>query len=331
MTLALSLAGMAAGIPLALYLVLAAKLVRGRRQVAAMEYRETWQQVEGLGEVSSLTLLPLSEIFAASDNLEVEPGVSYLVEADDSTILMDVGFNRDRKHPSPLLHNARQLGVDFSTLDMIFFSHLHLDHVGGMKEAQSRTFSISQGPVQIPPVPIMAPEPVTGSDHNPTETARVLQGPEKLAPGVASGGTVPRHLFIQGRTLEQSLVVNLKGKGLVVLVGCGHQTIEQILDDINNYFQQPVYAVAGGLHYPVHGGRVMLGPLNLQSLAGSDRLPGKSITEDDVEHAIEAMKHHGVVKVALSGHDTSDWALDRFAREWGDNFIQLKVGEKLTF
>ncbi len=40
-----------------------------------------------------------------------------------------------------------------------------------------------------------------------------------------------------------------------------------------------IVLIAGGLHYPVNGGRIMIGPINIQSIVGSDRPPWISTRE----------------------------------------------------
>jgi hypothetical protein len=47
-----------------------------------------------LSPVRTLEVLPLVDWYAAQDDLETESGVSYLVRADGTTILFDLGLNR---------------------------------------------------------------------------------------------------------------------------------------------------------------------------------------------------------------------------------------------
>jgi 7,8-dihydropterin-6-yl-methyl-4-(beta-D-ribofuranosyl)aminobenzene 5'-phosphate synthase len=132
-----------------------------------------------------------------------------------------------------------------------------------------------------------------------------------------------------GRTLENSLAVNVAGKGIALIVGCGHQTIERIIDRTRALFDEPIYAIIGGLHYPVYGGRIMIGPVNIQRIVGSDRPPWTGIRESDVDSAIAAIKAVSPKIVALSPHDSSDWCIDRFRQAFGEAYVDLKVGQEI--
>lgn len=63
---------------------------------------------------------------------------------------------------------------------------------------------------------------------------------------------LPRMLFWTGYVTEQVLVVNVAGFGLVLISGCGHPRIEQILGVTERVLDVPIRAVVGGLHLPVH-------------------------------------------------------------------------------
>ncbi len=53
-----------------------------------------------LTPVKMLEVLPLVDWYAARDNLKTESGVSYLVQADDTTFLFDLGLNRNDEKTS---------------------------------------------------------------------------------------------------------------------------------------------------------------------------------------------------------------------------------------
>ena len=152
---------------------------------------------------------------------------------------MDVGFNRAKQHPSPLLHNMQTLGVSPDDLDYIFFSHLHLDHMGGMREQKTGQFSLSQGPVKLPEITVYAPDTLSPSSWNPGPRVKVIKEPEVLSPGIASIGVIPRNIFLMGYTQENSLAINVAGKGIVLVIGCGHQKIERIIERTRQLFDEP--------------------------------------------------------------------------------------------
>src|SRR6056297_1754438 len=203
-------------------LIFARKLLQlksGNRRLAKEIAAESQEKLGDIGQVSTLSILPLIDFHTSDSRLKTEPGVSYQVRAGDTTILLDVGFNKKKEHPSALLNNAEVLGVNFQNLDAIFISHLHLDHVGGMAEQHQGQFSFSQGPTTLPEIPVYVPVPISPSHYNPKPEPRLISRPQKLAEGIASIGTIPRNLFLLGYTLEHSLAVNVAGKGIVLVIG----------------------------------------------------------------------------------------------------------------
>jgi 7,8-dihydropterin-6-yl-methyl-4-(beta-D-ribofuranosyl)aminobenzene 5'-phosphate synthase len=282
------------------------------------------KKLSPFGSVRKLSVLPLVDFYADREGLKTEAGVSYLVKADETTILMDLGVNRKKEHPSPLLHNMQALGVKASDIDMLFISHLHFDHTGGFGPLR-----VSAGPVALGPIPVYAPGPTSLSPWNPEPRVEVVKDPKVFKPGIACLGPIPRQLFLAGHTVENALAINVEGKGIVLIVGCGHQTAERIVERARALFDEPVYAIVGGLHLPVHGGRGVLGPLNLQGLA-TDRPPWRGVTEADVQAAIEAIKQVSPSVVALSPHDSSDWSIEQFRRAFQNRYRDLKVGRELV-
>jgi len=289
------------------------------------------KKIDNLGTVKSLEFLPLVDFYAKDDSFKTEAGVSYLIKADDTTILLDVGFNSKKENPSPLIHNMNKLDVKIEDIDYIFFSHAHLDHLGGMKEQKNKEFSLTQGKINLAGKKVFAPTAVNPSKFNPDAIVEVINNPVKIKNGIASIGTIPRFLFMMGYVEENALAINLKGKGIVIFVGCGHQTVEKIIERAKQIFDEPIYAIIGGLHYPVNGGRIMAGPINLQNLVGCERPIWNSLNENDVKHGIDAMNKEDLKIVGLSPHDSSDWSIEQFKSIFGDKYREVNVGEKIIF
>ena len=65
----------------------------------------------------------LSDNRTKNDLLATEHGLSILLETEQHRILLDTGAS------DVFIHNATHLGIDLSTVDYVFISHGHSDHV----------------------------------------------------------------------------------------------------------------------------------------------------------------------------------------------------------
>ena len=302
--------------------VVAAMLVRfylGRRRADRIWATARYPKLRDVGTVKQLSILPLIDRKTARDDLAGEPGVAYLIRADDTTILFDVGLNRHGEHPSPLLRNMQALGVTLEEIDCLVFSHLHLDHVGGMKQQRQRTFALSGEPANLAGKTALVPTPMT----HPTAQVEVVEGPRVITPGVVSLGPIPRQLFFMGWTPEQSLAVDVKGKGIVLISGCGHSTLQRILDRAEMLFDEPIYGIIGGLHYPVSGSR-------RQRAIATGKWPWVPITKDDVQTSLADLRRRRPRLVSLSPHDSCDWTLEAFREAFGEAYQELLVGREIV-
>jgi 7,8-dihydropterin-6-yl-methyl-4-(beta-D-ribofuranosyl)aminobenzene 5'-phosphate synthase len=314
-------AGMAAGG------VMGLAALAGRYAAGVTRASRTWPgQVEAglrdLDEVAEVSILPLVErLIPEGSGLNGEPGVSYLVRAGGTRVLFDSGLSGG-KPESALAHNARMLGVPLGDLDAVVISHLHADHVGGLAAMRRRTFSFSADPLEPRGVPAHVPTQM----HHPRADIAVTTGPRVIGPGMAVLPPLPRMLFWIGYVSEQVLVVNVAGFGLVLISGCGHPRIEQILGITERVLDVPIKAVVGGLHLPVHAARTPLVP---QAVLGNPHPPWQPISERDAEHVLDEIQARGPRLVALSGHDSTPWTYDAFTARFGDRYRTLRAGEEL--
>lgn len=279
--------------------------------------------LSGIGEVDEVSILPLVERLAPDGSgLRGEPGVSYLVRAGGTRVLFDSGLSGG-KPDSALAHNARVLEVRLDDLDAVVISHLHADHVGGLRAMRRRTFAFAGQPLEPRGVPAHVP---TLMEH-PRADVTVTTGPRVIAPGMAVLPPLPRMLFWMGYVTEQVLVVNVRGFGLVLISGCGHPRIEQILAVTEHVLDIPIRAVVGGLHLPVHATGTPLVP---QAVLGNPHPPWRPIGERDAEHVLDEIAARGPQVVALSSHDSTPWTYGAFGRRFGDRYRTLRAGEGLT-
>ena len=143
-------------------------------------------------------------------------------------------------------------------------------------------------------------------------------------------GAVPVALFGSGYTLEQSVVINLAGKGLVVVAGCGHPGVDTLIRRAEQVYQVPVYAFFGGAHLMAQDGRVHVGPVPTQKYLASSSPPWAATSESDVRNVIAFLRNESVQQVGLSAHDADDWTLQAFADAFGPAYRTIRVGEAIT-
>jgi metal-dependent hydrolase (beta-lactamase superfamily II) len=259
--------------------------------------------------------------------LDTEVGVSYLIETDDRRILFDVGQNTNSESPSPLERNMKALGIDLASVDTVFISHNHFDHVGGMKWQRMRTFSMGteQMPFPNPRTRAIVPTQMTYPGLEPERAV----GPMRLGEGIASTGAIPRQLVI-GWIEEQSLVVNVEGLGAVLIVGCGHQPVPNLVERYEEAFAEPLYGVVGGLHFPLPNGRIAVGPINGQLRFASGESMLRPMTMVDIREHLDLLKSRDLGLIAVGGHDSSDEVIEMVRTEFGDAHRYVRVGEEIV-
>jgi len=283
------------------------------------------RKLKGVGSTKNLTILPLIDWRTNQEGLMVETGVSYLVRTDGNTILFDTGLNSREEDPSPLLRNMEKLGVTLNEIDTIFITHNHGDHVGGVKWAENKTFSVTGRQDPLSGVKVYVPTMMTYPGLEPM----YARDPMVIGEGVASTGTIANSMYFWGFTEEQSLAVKVDGKGLVLIVGCGHQTVPRLLERAIALFDEPIYGLIGGLHYPVMGGPTELYGYALHKYAGTGKPPWEHITVGELNANIELLKGLNLGLVALSPHDSSEVSMRAFRDAFPDAYRNLRVGEPI--
>ncbi len=86
----------------------------------------------------------LIEDYCPKGGFRGEHGLSLLVEAGETTILLDTGQG------DSFLYNARAMGIDLASVDAVVLSHAHYDHGGGLS-ALYAAFA-ADGVPKLPPL-----------------------------------------------------------------------------------------------------------------------------------------------------------------------------------
>lgn len=155
-------------------------------------------------------------------DLQADWGFSALIETKEIRILFDTGADGHI-----LLSNMQKLGINPRSINEVFISHAHWDHIGGLSAFLD----------QNPEVKVWAPPSFQEPKNENTRKAIKLGNPRKLHKGIYSTGE------LEG--IEQSLCIKTE-KGITVIAGCSHPAMKHILQAASQFGK--VYGIIGGLH-----------------------------------------------------------------------------------
>ncbi|WGS64961.1 MBL fold metallo-hydrolase [Marinitoga aeolica] len=172
------------------------------------------------------------------DNFKVHPllkrdwGLSILIEDENKKILFDTGADY-----RILEHNIKHLGLErkLENIDILFLSHYHDDHTGGLE------FILENFNVKKSYIPSQFPEELINKLEKKTEVV-ICEKPTEIKKNIYSTGTFKENIP------EHSMVLKTE-KGLVIIAGCAHPKIENILNFSKEYFKDKLHAVIGGFHF----------------------------------------------------------------------------------
>jgi 7,8-dihydropterin-6-yl-methyl-4-(beta-D-ribofuranosyl)aminobenzene 5'-phosphate synthase len=153
------------------------------------------------------------------ERLKPDWGFSCLIEVFGRNILFDTGA---KGHI--LLNNMKSLDIDPSGIDMVFISHSHGDHTGGLSDF-----------LKIRPAKVFIPYPCLI--------------PESKGPVIKVKGYLHIHenIYSTGvlEGIEQSLAIKLDKK-VILIAGCSHPGVVRILEAASRFGK--VHTLIGGLH-----------------------------------------------------------------------------------
>lgn len=215
------------------------------------------------------------EIMTLMDNvatehraLQAKHGLSMFIRTPELNILFDCGSD-----DTPI-RNAKLMNAPIETADCVICSHSHYDHAGGFP------FFVENGvkaPLYTGPAffePKYAYDGVkytylgAGFDEEFLAENQIVHKEcsdfTKLAEGCYLFANFPRvhdfesipQRFVRGNP-PHAIIDDFKdevclalstSKGLIVIVGCSHPGILNMLTKISDTLNQPIYAVLGGTH-----------------------------------------------------------------------------------
>jgi len=212
-------------------------------------------------------------------------GFSCLAKLPQKTILFDTGGDG-----STLLYNMRELGINPEEVNIVMLSHIHGDHTGGLANFLQHHSEVT---VYLP-----TSFPQQLKEEIGLSGAKLVEVDE--ASELFAGAFTTGELGI-GIT-EQSLVLKTP-RGLVVITGCAHPGIVNIVRKAKEVGEDKVHLALGGFH-----------------LGGASASAIEAINEDLAELGVE--------RVAPC-HCSGDLARSLFKEHFGPNYIECGVGTEI--
>lgn len=217
-----------------------------------------------------ITTLIENELGQRND-LESEHGLSLYIEVDGKNILFDTGKT------GRFIDNAKKLGIDLKKLDYVIISHGHYDHSGGFKRLIEETNpdiklfigsgffgekyglresgnyeytgnSFDEEYLKTYNIPV---EYVKTDILDITENLSIVSNFDRSQEFENTNNTM--FLKENGKykidTFLDEISLSIKTeKGLVIVVGCSHVGVVNIMDTIAKRKERDIYALLGGTH-----------------------------------------------------------------------------------
>lgn len=220
---------------------------------------------------------------AYNKDLTTAWGFSCFIKGLEKNILFDTGGDGEI-----LLDNMEKLKIEPVNIDIIFLSHIHHDHVGALWNVIEKNSEVTVYLLKS------FPEEFKGRVKKSGAILISVDKPIEICDNVFSNGELGG-IWIK----EQSLIINTK-KGLIIVTGCAHPGIVNIVKTAKELLNKNIYLVMGGFHL-------------------------RSYSENEVKNIIKELKELEVTKVGPS-HCTGGRPIELFRESWGEDFFYLGCG-----
>jgi 7,8-dihydropterin-6-yl-methyl-4-(beta-D-ribofuranosyl)aminobenzene 5'-phosphate synthase len=236
-------------------------------------------------EKKYITLTILYDNYVFTKGLRSDWGFSCFIKGTKKNILFDTGTKGEL-----LLENIEKLKVDPNDVEVIVISHNHGDHTGGLLSFLKKNCDVS---IYLPP---SCSDSFVQKLKGTGARVLVTDAPVEICKGVYLTGPMGEQI------IEQSMIVDT-AEGTVVISGCAHPGIVDIVRKSKIILPKDTHMVLGGFHL----------------LRTSDL---------EIKQIIKEFRSLGVKKAGPT-HCTGDRAIQMFKQVYGPDFVQMGVGRRI--
>ncbi|MCD6320339.1 MAG: MBL fold metallo-hydrolase [Candidatus Desulfofervidaceae bacterium] len=243
--------------------------------------------LKACSEKSEIEITVVFDSEAVGSEWEVGWGFSCLVSVPGKQYLFDTGEN-----PFTLAHNLNLMGIKPANLDLVFLSHEHFDHIGGLNYILKEN----------PSVPVMIHKYFSGS---------FKQKWKKQGVNLIETIALARYdNFVYttgplGETMKEQALVLRTPQGVALMSGCAHPEITTMVAYTSKVLHLPIRIVIGGFHL-------------MDTRAGKIKLIAHELQKQGVEQVYPC-------------HCTGTEAVEIFREIFNEGCKPLKAGESVSF
>jgi 7,8-dihydropterin-6-yl-methyl-4-(beta-D-ribofuranosyl)aminobenzene 5'-phosphate synthase len=261
-------------------------------------------------------------------------GFSALIRYKGKTILFDAGNSGDT-----LAGNADALGVDLRKVDLAILSHRDNDHASGFDYllkidpdvdlylpndailGAPFEWTFPKSPSGVPPEQAYFRGQEGATVYDPGDrflhaNTEFIDNTKEIAPGIF---LIPTHAKLTGEFskyppndketrywgLPELSLALLTNEGVVVVVGCSHSGVENIVTKVKDDLKQDIALVIGGFHLLPYGA-------------------------EKITQVAKTLKGNLGVRRVAPAHCTGNLAFKIFSEIYGDDYMFAGLGSKVS-
>jgi 7,8-dihydropterin-6-yl-methyl-4-(beta-D-ribofuranosyl)aminobenzene 5'-phosphate synthase len=276
--------------------------------------------------MNRIKITVLVEDTAESKDVLTEHGLSFFIETDNKYGLFDTG------QTDVIIKNAKSLKLPIDKILWIALSHGHRDHTGGLDYLLKMLPDVD---IYGHPDVILPKHIINGdwksygiSSYSKQIISKIKnrihfsEDPIPITDNILTTGQIPRKTdyetiskrfyverdgeFVNDSFTDDLSLILKTSKGIIVLLGCAHSGVVNILNHVKRITgQENIYSVIGGMH-------LVKAP------------------QDRINKTVEKFHMFGVEKIGLA-HCTGKEAVETFFSEFGDKCFLCPVGTFIEF
>ena len=236
-------------------------------------------------EISEIIFTIIYDNTSYKENIKSGWGFSCLIQGPENTILFDTGGE-----DLLLMRNLQKLAIDPKIVDIIFLSHIHKDHTGGLTHFLDINSDVT--------VYLLQSFPRKFIDQIKKYGAKVVE--------VRGVMDVCKYVYTTGELgesiKEQSLVIKTT-RGSIIITGCAHPGIVNIVKEVTTITQENVFLLFGGFHL-------------------------RHYSQIEIEQMSDQLINMGVKYIGPT-HCTGELARGVFEDRFSENYIELGAGKRI--